>query len=330
MYDFLGHATGPDGLYARIGDTPARAAVLFKGTSSEYAASLGTRGMAPKEIVKVYPQSGYAFGRSGWGKERPFNKESFYSVHYGPGRFCHGHNDHTSFTYMAKGQDIIVDSGFTGYNDKKERGYLQSLKAHNVVYVNDNRKFNWQNNTDLLFFKDYGLIQCYSFRDIPYANVERKRTLLFDTEYDIVIIYDSIFNPRSDEYCQIFHFDYSFDIKNFSQELIVLNNQELNIYFKQLFPFTSVEIYKGKCNEYYSFMSDKNNRRADNVSIITKRKNPDTGPLTYLTVICVNNCSKFNAFSKKQNDERLLTIQTSENEFSYLIMKNMEIAPYPQ
>src|SRR6202035_1284021 len=95
----------------------------------------GARGTPPQQRVAVYA-AGYVFGRSGWGtKTRPFSSQSFYSLRFGPGRQIHGHDDHMSVTYYARGRNLIVDGGHTGYEVGAYRDYLRSAQAQNVLVM---------------------------------------------------------------------------------------------------------------------------------------------------------------------------------------------------
>jgi Heparinase II/III-like protein len=125
MPAFIAQATQPDGNLVQIGDTYAEASGDLPGTPVEYATSKGMSGSPPAQRVAVY-RAGYVFGRSGWGTTRPFGKESFYSLRFGRGRQVHGHNDHMSLTYFARGRNLIVDSGHTGYeNTPTARSYAR-------------------------------------------------------------------------------------------------------------------------------------------------------------------------------------------------------------
>lgn len=124
---FLAHATKPDGFYFEIGDTPVERAEVIPGTFAEYAASMGKSGQRIKDRVKVFENSGYIFGRSGWGEAgRAFTQESAYSIRFGPSRKIHGHNDHFSLIYISRGREIIRDGGFHGYTDDSVRKYLRA------------------------------------------------------------------------------------------------------------------------------------------------------------------------------------------------------------
>jgi hypothetical protein len=91
---FLGYATQPDGNLVQIGDSYVERPQVSP---------------RPPRLVAVYP-AGYVFGRSGWGPGA-----SFRSLRFGPRRQVHGHNDHMSLTYYARGRNLLVNAGHTGY-----------------------------------------------------------------------------------------------------------------------------------------------------------------------------------------------------------------------
>ena len=135
LANFVAQSTSPLGKLAQIGDSEVVSATPYAGTDAQWAGSQGRLGTAPARRVSQY-QAGYAFGRSGWGTgSTPFRQESFYSLRYGPGRQLHGHQDHSSLTYVARGRDILIDGGHTGYVNDKWRVWARSEFAHNVMTV---------------------------------------------------------------------------------------------------------------------------------------------------------------------------------------------------
>lgn len=136
MPEMMAHATAPDGTYAMLGDTQLGAARPVDGTVAEYAASQGESGPMPDDLVRVFDR-GYAFGRSGWGTERPFARESYFTLRFGPPRSeqVHGHADHGSITFASHGNTLLYDQGLYAFNGGAMRAYVRSPAGHNAVTV---------------------------------------------------------------------------------------------------------------------------------------------------------------------------------------------------
>jgi len=129
---FLAHATRPDGRYETLGDTTDRDATAIPGTPAEYAATAGRRGVKPRSEVAIF-RRGYAFGRTGWGEDRPFEDEAFFSLSFGAGVALHGHDDGGAVTLYALGTQLLVDPGYGDYNASAWSAFFGSRRAHNTV-----------------------------------------------------------------------------------------------------------------------------------------------------------------------------------------------------
>lgn len=203
LLDFLAHATMPDGRLVPLGDTydsatPPRVA----GSAAQYAATLGREGVAPSDLVAVY-DAGYVFGRSGWGTERPFGAESFYSLRFGPGRQVHGHNDHQAITWYAGGRPLLVDSGHYGYAPGAYRDYVQSARAHNVLVARD---------APLDSYAATALERRHLEEDAQYFEVSddalgarRVRDVLFLQSPDAIVVLDRVIGGPFRPYDQLWH-----------------------------------------------------------------------------------------------------------------------------
>lgn len=135
---FLAHATRPDGRYETLGDTTDRFAHSIAGTPAQFAATSGTKGPKPSAEVAIF-RRGYAFGRTGWGEDRPFADEGFFSLSFGPGMRLHGHDDGGSVTLYGYGSQALVDPGYGDYNRSAWSTYFGSRRAHNTVMTSDLR-----------------------------------------------------------------------------------------------------------------------------------------------------------------------------------------------
>jgi hypothetical protein len=135
---FLAHATRPDGRYETLGDTTDRHATPIAGTPAEFAATGGATGVRPSAEVAVF-RRGYAFGRTGWGEDRAFGDEAFFSLSFGSGVAFHGHDDGGSLTLYALGRQLLVDPGYGDYNGSVWKAFFASRRAHNAVVASGSR-----------------------------------------------------------------------------------------------------------------------------------------------------------------------------------------------
>jgi hypothetical protein len=194
---FLAHATRPDGRWAHIGDTTPNRVNTIEGTALDYAVSAGQKGSAPAETVAIYDR-GYVFGRSGWGTNRDFAAESWYSIRFGPGRRLHGHRDHSSFAWYAMGRPLVVEGGFGGYDDDEFRRYDRSEFAHNQVVATRAGDYDANATTTLANHGRGPGWESYLLRDNPYRGVERRRSLLVDHGTPFVVIRDDVASRSSE------------------------------------------------------------------------------------------------------------------------------------
>jgi hypothetical protein len=187
---WLALATNSLGRLPQIGDTELQATYPWSGTPMEYAGSLGTRGGVPPWRVGVY-SAGYVFGRTGWGTDpaRGFRGESAYSIRYGPARAFHGHLDHTSITYTARGRDIVVDGGYAAYNAGAYRTWAVSPAAHSVLTTPTTPYLNPV--TRLTAYSVRSNAESYSFADAPGSGISRVRRVLVLKDPDLLVTWDT-------------------------------------------------------------------------------------------------------------------------------------------
>ncbi|WP_350281401.1 heparinase II/III family protein [Kribbella sp. HUAS MG21] len=182
-------ATNSLGKLHQLGDTEERATYPWSGTPMEYAGSLGTRGTVPLWRVGVY-SAGYVFGRTGWGTDpaRGFRGESTYSIRYGPARAFHGHLDHTSITYTARGRDIVIDGGYAAYNAGAFRTWSVSPYAHSVLTTPTTPYLNPA--TRLTAYAVKSNAESYVFADAPGSGISRVRSVLVLKNPDLLVVWD--------------------------------------------------------------------------------------------------------------------------------------------
>ncbi|RKS71470.1 heparinase II/III-like protein [Motilibacter peucedani] len=204
--EFIAASHRPDGRQEQLGDTEAVSRPIY-GTVAEYAATQGASGPVPTQRVGVYNGSigGYVFGRSGWGVDRPFAQESFYSLRFGKGRIFHGHDDHTSVTYWARGKQVLADGGHPGYAKGAYRDYILSPQAHNVVTAT--APFDRLAATKLTSSVQSDAGDAYTVSDTAYAGVTRQRSVLavLPPQQDVMLVADTLTSATRHRYDQLWH-----------------------------------------------------------------------------------------------------------------------------
>jgi hypothetical protein len=149
-------------------------------------------------LVAVYT-AGYVFGRSGWGPGA-----SFYSLRFGPRRQVHGHDDHMSLIYYARGRNLIVNAGHTGYENTPYRAYLRSPEASSML-VMPRVPFDPFAPTSLVSDQIGRYGQFYEFFDTAFGGHPRYRSVYVSQRPDLVLVFDRAWG--SGEYQQLWHLD---------------------------------------------------------------------------------------------------------------------------
>lgn len=195
---FLAHATRPDGTWFEIGDTPFESAVSIPGTVAEFAATAGLAGPKPEDLHRHYI-NGYAFGRSGWGESRPFAQESAYALRYGQPRQIHGHFDHLSIAFVSNGIEMIKDGGFHGYTDDDAREWLRSPDAHSTLILRALHKRGGRVPSELIYSNFDNDFHSYTLLAKPATGTLMRRSVSFDFDPDVVVVWDRVEAAESTE-----------------------------------------------------------------------------------------------------------------------------------
>ena len=201
---WLALATNSLGNLHQLGDTELRATYPYPGTPMEYAGSHGTKGVAPPWRVGVY-SAGYVFGRTGWGTDpaRGFAGESTYSIRYGPPRALHGHSDHTSITYTARGREIVIDSGSAAYSAGAYRTWVMSPSAHSVLATPLAKDVNPV--TRLTAYSVKSNAEAYQFTDVPGSGISRVRSVLVLKGPDLLVTWDRASATTAQSFRTLWH-----------------------------------------------------------------------------------------------------------------------------
>jgi Heparinase II/III-like protein len=213
---FVAQSTNPLGKLAQIGDSEVVSTVPFPGTDTAWAGSQGTQGSPPSVNVSRYT-AGYVFGRSGWGAgSTPFPQESFYSLRYGPGRILHGHQDHTSLTYVARGRDILIDGGHPGYVQNAWRTWALSDYAHNVMTVPTATPLPAA-ATKLARYSYQSGAEFFEVSDQPNVGVSRVRAVLVLHNPDVVVVLDRGYANKGNQWQTLGHLPSDQTVKVYSR-----------------------------------------------------------------------------------------------------------------
>ena len=200
---WLAHATGSNGALHQIGDSEVVATNNYPGTPMEYAATGGASGVAPAARVAIYSR-GYVFGRSGWGSPaKPFSQESTYSIRYGASRALHGHSDHMSMTYTARGRVVLVDAGHAGYQNDVWRAWARGATGHSSMTTPLAAETLPATTMTRNLIKESS--DFYEFRDAPGAGITRTRGFLVLKDPDLVVTLDRASSRVAQQFQTLWH-----------------------------------------------------------------------------------------------------------------------------
>ena len=94
-----------------------------------YDPSLSPREPKDPPPVKIYPGTGWAVMRNGWGHE-----DSMLAFKCGA-TAGHAHADAGSFVLYSRDELLLIDSGVCGYEMPEYQGYYHTTRAHNTVLI---------------------------------------------------------------------------------------------------------------------------------------------------------------------------------------------------
>jgi Heparinase II/III-like protein len=281
---FLAQATQPDGRLVQIGDTYVETPRTTPGTPAQYAGTQGAAGSPPAKRVAVY-SAGYVFGRSGWGNAKTFGQQSFYSLRFGPGQQIHGHDDHMSLTYYARGRNLLVNAGHTGYETTPYRAYLISPEAGNVLIM-PGVPFSTAAPTALTR-QDIGPDdQFFEFADTAFGSHPRERSVYIDQEPDLVLALDRASGAPS--YQQQWHLDPALTVTTVSRSYAVAAAPGTQLEIRQIplpgqiIPRGSTRVVRGQTDPYQGWVSRQVLQRTPAPVITMTRSGPSTAMLSLI------------------------------------------------
>jgi hypothetical protein len=257
MPAFLAMATQPDGKLVQIGDTYVVGPRDRSGTPLQYAATRGASGTPPAQRIAVY-SAGYVFGRSSWGTAATFADQSFYSLRFGPGTEIHGHADHMGLTYYARGRDLIVDAGHTGYEQDAYRSWLLSPEAASVL-VMPGVPFNPSAPTALIHQAIGTRGQFYELADTAFGRHPRYRSVYVDQDPDLVLVFDRA--SGASRYAQLWHLDPGLTVTSVTRSYAIASAPGTQLEIRQIplpgqvIPAGSTRVVEGQVNPYQGWVS---------------------------------------------------------------------------
>ena len=265
MPAFLAYATEPGGDLVQIGDT--------------YVERPLTSPRQPHPVA-VYA-AGYVFGRSGWGPGA-----SFYSLRFGPGRQVHGHDDHMGLTYYARGRDLIVNAGHTGYENTPYSAYLQSPEASSML-VMPGVPFDAAAYTSLAGDRIGRYGQFYEFFDTAFGGNPRYRSVYVSQRPDLVLVFDRAWGAS--EYQQLWHLDPALRVTRLGPSYALASAPSTELLLRQIplpgqvIPPGSTRVVRGQVRPYQGWVSRQMLQRIPADVVIMTATAPAAAMLT-LTV----------------------------------------------
>jgi hypothetical protein len=199
LANWLALATNSLGNLHQIGDSEVVRTAPVAGTPLEYAGTQGATGVAPTDRVGMF-SAGYVFGRSGWGN---FASQSSYSIRYGPTRQLHGHSDHTSLTYTARGRDILIDGGHAGYQNDVWRAWAKSPFASSAMTTPLSADTLPATKLTRSLVKPGA--DFFEFSDVPGPGISRLRAVLVLNNPDLVVTLDRASSKTAQQFQTLWH-----------------------------------------------------------------------------------------------------------------------------
>jgi hypothetical protein len=103
-----------------------------------YVLSAGRRGTEPSERLALFPSSGQALLRSGFGPPEQFEAQTHVHFDVGPWRTQHSDLDALAVNVYSAGRVLLPDSGYyTNQAGLPEFAYFRGTRGHNTVVVDE-------------------------------------------------------------------------------------------------------------------------------------------------------------------------------------------------
>jgi hypothetical protein len=229
--------------------------------------------------VAVY-DAGYVFGRSGW-----TSAASFYSLRFGRGQQVHGHADHMGLTYYARGRDLIVNAGHTGYENTPYRAFLKSPEASSVL-VMPGVPFDVTAATVLLRDRIGRHGQFYEFFDAAFGGDPRYRGVYVSQRPDLVLVLDRA--SGASRYQQLWHLAPALRVTRLSRSYAIASAPGTRLLLRQIplpgqvIPHGSTRVIRGQRHPYQGWVSHQMLQRLPADVVTMSRTGASTTMLTLI------------------------------------------------
>lgn len=184
----------------------------------DYALTQGDQGDAPEKINVLYPSSGFAIFRSGWGEDRSFAEETYLIFDTGPYRTDHSDLDTGTFSLFGGGVPLIRDTGlFTYETQNPYYDYFHGTRGHNTVMVDgiDQAPGLAERST---LSEGEGFAWMTVSHELN-AGVEHARSILYLNPNALLIV-DNLDGQQRHTYEQLFHLTPEAKLETESPELV--------------------------------------------------------------------------------------------------------------
>ncbi|NQU36699.1 MAG: heparinase II/III family protein [Actinobacteria bacterium] len=196
--DFLADGARPDSRYEALGDSGTDR-VLKNQTPADsalrYVATRGAEGRRPN-LYRTY-QAGFVFGHSGFGQDRRYRKETYYSVRTGPGPASeyHAHYDAAALTVASRGSQLLFDTGPYRYIKSSAATFIRGRSAHNNISLNGRSARGPRPVVAAAVSSPDGDLT--SIVDRAYAREPIRRTIWYDRLGDFFVVMDDIVTRKN-------------------------------------------------------------------------------------------------------------------------------------
>lgn len=202
----------------QLGNTGEFREIADRYPAFNYVMTQGREGSMPDDQYRLFPSSGIALLRSGWGTERPYEDELFVLFDTGPYRTDHSDLDAFTFVAHAAGAPIVRDTGLYTYETENELyGYFHGTRGHNTVMVDGTDQQQGGSNTSELTSGD-GFAHLSAQHEL-YSGVTHDRALMH-IEDGAVLVIDQLRSDASHTYEQLFHLSEHATISDESPTLV--------------------------------------------------------------------------------------------------------------
>jgi hypothetical protein len=169
-----------------------------------FVSTMGANGTAPTQRAVVFPESGQAFLRSGFGTgPSDVAQETHIAFNVGRWRTSHSHLDVLGLTSFAAGARQLCDSGLYTYDPGPDHAYFFGTRAHNTVVVDGADQSTSGPVTAGLTLAGPGWAY-QSGSHALYPGVLHRRSVVV-LEKDLTLVYDSMESQTPHDYAQVWH-----------------------------------------------------------------------------------------------------------------------------